>query len=242
MSQTARQFVQYHERVLATNPIAYWPLNEKVGTIAYDWVSGRVAGAQNGAHVGVTLLQSGIRDGFYSPFYDGANDYTNIYSATFAGVFNGAVGTVLIWARVDAVGRWTDGAGRRAVCLRVNANNYVQITKGAVNNRVYWDYVAGGVARGGPLDGVTTTDWMCWAETWNRPTDQFRMFYNGTQVGATQNGLGVWAGALSVTETVVGASSTVPTSPWVGTLAHCAVWSRVLSADEIADLYRARWS
>jgi len=240
MRDTARQYVQYHERVLATNPIAYWPLNEKVGTIAYDWVTARNLGAQDGAHTGVTLLQPGIGDGFYSPYYDGINDFTNVTTATLAASFSGATGTLAIWGRVSGVGVWTDGT-RRDLCLfRVDGNNIIVLNKDTVNNQLRWYYASGAVTKIRTRAAVTTTDFFHMAITWSKAADEVRAYYNGTQEGATFNALGAWAGAVN--NCFIGSSNNIPSNVYSGTLAHCAVWSRVLSADEIADLYRARWS
>jgi len=244
MRHRAREFVQYHERVLATDPIAYWPLDEKQGTVAYDWVSGRSVGAQNGAHTGVTLYQPGIGDGRTSPLYDGVNDYTNIHSAAFVAAFNGAEGTAAIWARVNAAGVWTDGQTRMAFYIAVDGNNRVTVGKSALNNTIFWTYTAGGVNLA-PTNASTSTDWMHMAVKWSKragESGEMRGYLNGAQPGATQINLGVWAGALNNTTTVIGAQSTVPALIWLGWLGHCAVWDRALSAATIADLYRARWA
>lgn len=235
VAQTARQFVQYHERVLATDPIAYWVLDEKSGAVAYDLVSGRVAGAQNGAHVGVTLGRDGIGDGRTSPFYDGANDFTNVFSAALAGAFNGAEGTVLIWGRVNGAGVWTDGAWRRLCEFNASPANRVIISKHLNNNTLTWAYQAGGVIEIVNTAGYTTTDWFCMAMSWSAGADAVIPYFNGVP-GATMATLGVWAGALSNTNTIIGAENITPITIWNGTLAHCALWDRALPAAPLADL------
>lgn len=237
-----RQFVQYHQRALATDPIAYWPLNERQGAVAHDWVSGRVAGAQNGTHNNVALLQPGIGDGFCCPFYDGANDWTNIHSAAFQAAFTSAQGTLAIWGRVDGAATWADGAVRRAVQLGVDGNNRIWLGKGAANNTLYGEYTAGGVVDAIVIGGVTTLGFFHLAITWDvnaPPTGEVRVYYNGVQSGATQVGLGVWVGNLNVVRTNIGADGNFPSAVWDGCLAHCAVWDRVLSAHEILDLYES---
>lgn len=238
----ARQFVQPHQCVLATDPIAYWLLDEKTGAVAYDWVSGRIAGAQNGAHVGVTLGQDGIGDGRTSPLYDGANDFTNIYSIPFAGAFSPTEGTAAIWAKVSGAGVWTDGAQRTTIRFAVNASNYIEIIKAVANNQLSWTYRAGAVSDVVHLAGLTTVDWMHLVLTWSKPDDEVIAYYAGLQTGAIQNGLGVWAGALANWATVIGAGTTVPGTLWSGYNAHGAVWDRPLSAAEIDQQYRARWA
>lgn len=227
--------VQYHQRVLAMDPFAYWMLDEKSGAVAYDLVSGRVAGAQNGAHTGVTLGADGIGDGRACPLYDGANDVTNIYSVTFRGAFDGTEGTAAIWARVSAAGVWTDGSYDWAVRLFVDVNNGVDLYKTNVNNLFQASYKAGGTTKARNITCNETT-WLHFVITWSASADKVIAYKNGVQEGATLTGLGVWAGNLIATATCLGASSTGPGSPWNGYLAHGAVWDRALSADEVADL------
>lgn len=234
-AQVARQFVQYHQRVLATDPIAYWVQDEKSGAVAYDLVSGRVAGAQNGAYTGVTLGQDGIGDGRTSPYYGGANDYTNIHSATLAGAFNSSTGTALIWFRIGAAGVWTDGNQRNALTLVVDGANGIQIFKDGNANLMACRYRAGGVTKNVVIPSGGTLDWIHIGLTWNKPADEMRPYYNGTQFGATQNGLGVWAGNLAAAFTNIGCYQTIPNFVTNGYIAHVAVWGRVLAA-EIADL------
>ena len=228
--------VQYYQKVLALDPIAYWMLDEKSGAVAYDMVSGRAAGAQNGAHTAVTLAQSGVGDGRTSGSYDGATSYTNVYSATLAGAFNGAAGTVMIWAKVSAAGVWSDGTQRHAFTVRADLGNRVQIVRTTNNGELRFAYSAGGTAETVDLAGLSTTGWMNLAVTWSKADEEMRAYYNGVQTGATQINLGVWAGALAANTTVIGAATTTPGSEWSGTLAHCAIWDRAITPAAIADL------
>jgi hypothetical protein len=220
-------------------------LDEKSGAVAYDLVSGRVAGAQNGAHTGVTLGADGIGDGRACPFYDGANDLTNVYTATFAAAFNAAEGTAMMWAKVVNAGVWTDGAARRSIQMRADISNRISIEKAAANNEINFVYIAGGTSEVVAIQPITDTDWMHLALTWSKSAGangEMRAYYNGTQTGATQTALGVWAGALNATVTSLGAGGTGPWNVWNGWVAHGAVWDRPVSADEVQQLYRARRS
>jgi hypothetical protein len=224
---------QYYQKVLATNPIAYWMLDEKSGTGAYELVSGRVAGAQNGTHTGVTLVQPGIGDGRTSPFYDGTNDYSNVFTAALAAAFDGDVGTLMCWGKVNAVGAWTDGVDRAlAVFYESTFVNRLWLYKFGGNN-FRCLYRAGGVNR--VIDIPTTTvDWFCAGITWSASLDEVKGYWNGAQSGATLNGLGVWGAAIN--RAIVGAQTTVPATPWIGYGAHCVLWDRVLVGGEMASL------
>ena len=230
-TDSQRQFVQYHQRVLNTNPIAYWPLNEQNGTVAYGWAV-RPTGTQNGTHAGVTLGQPGIGDGNTVPYYDGANDYTNILTATFSSAFNGATGAVAMWLKMANAGVWTDGVARYAMRLSIDANNYIILIKSSANNILTLTYTAGGVIETATI-GSSTTDWFHLAMTWSKPAEEVRYYYNGVWQ-ETDITLGVWAGAFAVA--VIGAANTTPAFPWQGYIAHTAIWTRALSDSEIAAL------
>jgi hypothetical protein len=229
--------VQYYQRVMAPDPFTYWMLDEKSGPVAYDLVSGRVAGAQNGTHVNVTLWEPGIGDERTSCAYNAkAGSYTNVHSAALAGRFNGSEGTAMIWARVSAAGVWTDGAFRYLFNLQADANNQVFIAKGIANNTMNWQYKAGGVTKQVQNAAMNQTAFINVALTWDKVADEVRAFLNGVQTGATLNGLGVWAGAPGVTTTCIGSASTAPATVWDGWLAHCALWNRCLTPAQVARL------
>lgn len=230
--------VQYHQRILETDPIAYWIQDERVGTVSYDWVRRSQGSDQDGAYTGVTLGEPGIGDGRTSPYFDGVNDFNNVFTATLQGRFNGVEGTAMAWARVANSGVWTDGADRYIVNLRVNAGNNLFIRRnGANNNRIRWRYEAGGIARTVDLTGPNHTDWFFVALTWSASagaTGEVRAYYNGVQTGAIQVALGAWAGNLAAGNTVIGAYSTAPANVWHGYIAHCAVWNRALTPQELS--------
>jgi hypothetical protein len=225
---------RYNPKVLAVRPanlIAYWPLNELAGAVA-----GNMEGTadRDGAYTGVTLGEFGIGDGGRAPYFDGANDYVNIYTASLDGAFNGAEGTLMAWLKVSAEAVWTDGSFREAIELRVDNNNRVVVQK-KNTNVLAWTYVAGGVARE-KTKAVTPLGWFCMGFTWSAAANQAIPYYDGVSEGAIAGAVGVWAGALAATTTVIGAYSTIPVSPWKGLIAHVALWTAPLAAAEMALL------
>lgn len=70
--------------------------------------------------------------------------------------------------------------------------------------------------------------------TWSKAADQMIFYINGVAITPISTGLGVFAGALSTTQTIVGALNTgVTAQVWLGLLAHMAVFNRPLSAAEV---------
>jgi len=222
----------YTNKVLALNPIAYWPMAESSGTVMLD-ASGN---GRNGTYTAVTLAQTGIGDGRTSASFDGSTSLGNAFTAGLQGAFNPAEGTSAIWCKVSAAGVWTDGVQRFASLFGVNlSSNYAGIYKRTVSNSFENDYFAGGVAKAVAFT-QSPTAWFHIAMTWSVAADQVKFYTNGVQQGATLTGLGTWSGALASTRCVIGAGSTAPATVWSGTLAHAVVFASALSPTNIAAL------
>ena len=226
----------YIDKVIGLGPIAYWPLNEGSGTTA----ACQINPAQNGTYTGVTLANDATGSfGTAAPFFDGANDYVNIYSLTLANAWNTPERSMMVWAKVNGAGVWTDGATRAAIDLRgvVGTDNYIQ-RKDNVNNRLDWLYrsSAGGILQTRSEAGVSTTDWMCLIFTVSVASNQAIAYRNGSQVGAALAGILAWGGLLGATQACVGAQNTTPADVWHGWCAHAALWNRVLPSAEVTAL------
>jgi len=219
----------YRAKVLATGPIAYWPLNETSGAVATCLVNA----AQNGAYTGVTLANVADPTGAgVAPYWDGLNDYCNVYTATLAAALSKTTGTMLLWAKRPNPPGWD--LANIADLFRpvfVNTSNTLGISK--VNAAAWWEYMQGAtVVR--RTDTPATDAWLCLACTWSTVADEFLAFKNGAQVSTTGTGLVAPSGALS--KAVIGARDTTATRPWQGWIAHVALWNTALAPATIATL------
>jgi len=223
----------YLRKIQSVRPeslIALWPQNEPLGHA----VSTEIVRGYHGAYTAVTLGQPGIQgSGMTSAGYNGATAFNNIYSVALNAMFDGSEGTALIWQHVNS---WVDATARCSMRLYVDANNEVKIERSAVNNRLTFTYESGGVVNAVNANGKTDTGLVPCAITWSKSADEVITYYDGTQNGAIQNGLGIWAGNLNVNLTVIGAGSTGAAIPWHGRLAPGLVYSTPLTADQIAYL------
>lgn len=224
-------YSQRLKNLFGSSIVGYWRGNEEAGTVAVDY-SGN---GYNGVYTGVTLGQEGIGDGLTCPLYDGANDFTNIYSAGFAGAFNVNAGTHAIWLRMFNAAAWTDGTARAFFDIRADDTNRGTLLRSTVNNRLDFEYQAGGTLSQVVLSGMSSLDWMHIAFTWDTVADQFKAYFNGIQTGATQTGLGVWVGALSSTRCTIGSYTTTPLAVTNGWLAHALDLNRVATPAEMAQ-------
>jgi len=227
----------YDQKVLATGPIAYWPLWETAGVTAVNY--GSLGAAANGTYVSIVPGTGIGPDGGPCPWFDGAADYVNIFTPAFDAAFNGATGTALLWFRAANVGVWTDAARGDTLMLFDDAGNFYRMTKAAANNR--WE--GSGVAGAGTVTITRNASaeiiWIPTAITWSDSAnaDEFKAFWAGAQVGATSAALNAWAGGgLTATATAIGAYGAGVINPFHGWIAHCAIWDRVLPQAEITDL------
>jgi hypothetical protein len=221
---------QYWHKVNAIrrgNLIAQWPIWEPDGTDVHDYSGMR----RHAVSVDLGARAAGSDGVHQAALFDGATSYVNVYSAALAAAFNGAEGTIVIWPKVYNVGVWTDGLIHFATAFFADVNNNVQLYKDTID-RLVWIYIAGGVAVAVALI-VNPTAFMCLGLTWSKSNNRMRAFYNGLQTGVDQVGLGVWAGALDATWTVIGAYNTVPLYSWYGWIAHGALWNVELSPSEV---------
>jgi hypothetical protein len=219
----------YGAKIAALGPIAYWPMDEPSGSVAFD----RSGNGRNGAYTGVTLGQPGIGDGRTAPSFDGATSFNNIFTPSLAAAFNGAQGSFVIWGKVSAPSVWLDGISRRMILLQVDANNRIGINKAIANNEVDWLYVAGGVSKTAGVISFSPSIAFCVGLTWDKAGDAVKFYVSGVQSGVTQTGLGVFAGSLSSTQTIIGALSTAAAQVWNGILGYGALFNRTLSATEM---------
>ncbi|MFN2233880.1 MAG: LamG-like jellyroll fold domain-containing protein [Anaerolineales bacterium] len=228
------------EKILGTETddlIVYFPMDEESGSTA-DNAEGTAA--RDGAYTGVTLGQS--VSPFTAPLFDGVNDYLDIYSANFASAFNGTDGTMMGFAKVSGAGVWTDGIDRRVINISAGVD-YIYIARSAANNKITMAYRASG--GGATFDNVSedvgpTTDWKMYALTWTHDGgDELKAYIDGSQAGATQTGLAEWITALSVAGCNIGSYNTTPIKAWDGYLAHCAIWTKALTAAQLLAIYEA---
>jgi hypothetical protein len=110
----------YQQAVAALNPISYWPLNETIGTIAYD-----VIGGYNGTYTGgCRLAQAGPTNSIfgaasYSAGFDGSSAYVDIPEGPFN--LTNAV-TAVAWVQLLATPTFDGLFGHGDASWRMSVN------------------------------------------------------------------------------------------------------------------------
>ncbi len=225
----------YTKKVLGYGPIAYWPLYETSGVTAECLVNS----AQDGTYardVSVMGTGDGIGDGGTAPVFDGTNDFVNVLTAAGQAALNTATteGSAAIWFRVGS-GAWTDGTFR-AKCAFVddNSNRYT-LYKSNANNTLYSLHYAGGTGETHSEAGQSSLDWMHFLLTWSESADEVKYYLDGNLL-ATDTTIGNWSGDGTWTNMLIGATSLAPASPWLGGLAHCAIFPSALGQTAATNL------
>ncbi|MBN1679580.1 MAG: LamG domain-containing protein [Anaerolineae bacterium] len=223
--------VTYADRVrrtLSTRLVGYWPLSEQNGTVAAD-TSGNDF---DGTAAGVAWGADGIGDDQTAATFDGSAT-VDVFSSGLAGAMDTAEFTLALWIKPTAA-CWQGPTNRRPVFFWADTNNRIYMGKYAEGGFGV-TYLAGGVSRGVSRSGLSSeTDWLHVAVTVSASANELRWYWNGTQYGSTITGLGTWSGAITLA--VIGAMNTTPDCPWLGGIAHVALWDTALSADQIAKL------
>jgi hypothetical protein len=225
----------YRQKVLGYLPLAYWPLNEAGGVVAYD-----LSGNGYNASIGNAVPgQAGIGDGGLCPWFDGTNDYVYLYSAALSAAWGTpAAGTALLWLKVAGSGVWTDGAARRGLSLQNTSANQIVLGRPSNNGSLYWEYRANSVVKTLTLGSQSSVGWLCLGLTWDTATGEAKWYLGGAQQGATVTGIGTWSAAgFNASWCVLGVNNvSAYGEDWYGYLAHCALWARALTPAQMADL------
>lgn len=215
----------YAALVVTNYPLAYWPLGETNGLIAYDLVGG-----YNGNYIGgVTLGQPGVPTvGFLAPRYAALFDGTSDYVVIPKGPFNitSAITTVA-WVNVPVTPHFSGIIGRGDSSWRMSVNGSGQP----------------GAANSGSGDATSPTSIV--GNGWHMVT------YAYTGIAGANNGALYVDGVLKANNTVTtlaGNNSDV----WIGgapdygtgrllpaSIAHVAVFTNGLSAAQVLALYKA---
>jgi hypothetical protein len=240
----------YIDLVNSLSPIAFWPLNETVGSSAHDEVDVN----QNGAFSNVTLDAADDPFGeIRVPDFNGSTSLVNIYSTalntSYKTAVNGDEFSMMAWVRIDQVADWIDGTWGTMLYLRTDGTNeFVRVRKGSVSGcPTGCPYVTGllknGVGNWGTdsivMDDTvptTPTDWALLVITWSLSDLDVTMYFDGTTNSLTDGFNVTFTGDLDNTKSCIGAEDTSGTNAFKGQMCYVAIFDYALSAANISAL------
>ena len=254
----------YDTAVLALNPIAYWPLNETSGTVAYNY-SATYGGALNGTiqeyseapnvlgvpgpsitglgggdtAISFGLLNPGPGNDLVGANYCGTeNALSAARSGTGITIGNTNLMvtsnlTIAMWALLPN-GLNTSGNQGYAYGQQNNANGHMAFLGATGGGQIYWSD-GGSAYQAGPHLGDGT--WHLWVATYNATNTTTSNYIDGAYVVGSQK---VQNNALTfstLTTTIGSDSAGGYTRNWNGDICRMAVFTNVLTPDQVASLY-----
>jgi hypothetical protein len=223
-------YVGYPGDVLAHQPVGYWRLNETSGTNANESSGSGV----DGTYAGVTLGAVGpLSDG--STAVEFGNDDTHRVAITQN--LNGITTAITIegWVYADTL---TNPNTHRMWWSAEDSATYASFN-GATNARPFISLRISGTQRTLSAGSVPSTGtWYHVAATWTSG-DYIRLYVNG-ELSATSGSTYSGTLALGSGTHYIGKYSGDALRAWDGRIAEVAIFSRALSATELAGRYAAR--
>lgn len=218
-----------------------WPL---VDIASGTTINAFINSARNGTLTGWALQDAaGPVTGTLAPSSDGINDFGNIYTSGggvgLNDIFNGSVFSVIVWGKPTT---WvTLGVQRRFIDIRADGSNLFLLTQTGTTGQIQALYRAGGVTKSVTTATGSPAGWVLYGLSVDSGADEMKVFFNGSQTGTTQTGLGTWSGgALNSTQTIIGAFSTTPSLVFDGHLSYVAFkFGSIWSPADHSDIYDA---
>jgi Concanavalin A-like lectin/glucanases superfamily/Fibronectin type III domain len=229
-SQVSAMPGSYAGWVFGANPVAYWPLNETSGPIAFELVHG-----SNGVYAGGYTLATGgaIGAGFGSPhrivIYNGASGYTQIPR-----LIGGTNFSIVFWVRTGASGgtpNWYNGEGL--------VDGEVTGTTGDFGVALVGAKVGFGV--GNPdttltsIKSISDNQWHQVVATRDAGSGAMKLFIDGKSDNNVTGPTGVRTNppAMRIGSLQTGANF------FNGSISDVALYQQVLTTNQIATLYSA---
>lgn len=175
----------------AGNILAYWPLNETSGTVAYD-LSGN---GYNAAYHGVLALNQSGANKSKSVDMQGTGDI-NIYSESLANVFNGNEGYIEFSVKTDGT-QWLDST-KYLFWIGKDSNNCFAL-KGSGTGNLYFQFWGGGTYKSTNVAAPYGSRFFRIGCRWSKVNDKIDFFLNGKKqvISATATvGLGTFSGPI----------------------------------------------
>lgn len=210
-------------RVRSMKPIAYWKLDENLGTTTVTDSSGN---GYNGSVTSAVMGAAGV-DKKSATFTDTTT--INVFSSGLASAFPANLFTASLWIRTTT---WTDGSNRRALHFQADAQNRLLILREAAENNILRIvYLAANTNNAVYLRGMTTFDFFHLGVVVDGTL--LKVYFNGVFYDSVTLS-GTWSSAI--TGANLGSASGSTANSWSGGLDEVSLYNRDLTDSEIAYL------
>lgn len=224
---------EYERLILAANPAGYWPLGERSGTTAKAYGSTVLDGTYTACTVGVEPAPGGGT----CPHFQSTSAKVAIVDDNAWSPQAGASGliTTECWAKPDAAMIGTGGMlickyGGYEYALQSNADNSVSLF--VLNTSVA---VIGETKT--PANTLVPGRWFHFCGTFDKAANVMEMYLNGRRVGGPNTISGTSSNGTA--QLRLGNRGDNDAGGWIGRIAHCAIYPRVLPSYEIRQHFLA---
>jgi len=208
--------------------IGHWKMDESSGFTAADsggYVNDGTLEDMNGNEWTAGLLGGALE-------FDGDNDYIDV--GDVGDEIDVTKGTVSGWVELNSSS--TTSTLFRAAA---DGNNFISLHWKADDSAFAMRYYANGVQKFVDIPSALIDEddgkQHFVALTWDKATDEVKVFYDGAQYGSTQTGLGVFSGSIG-TNVGIGMNKLDGIGNLAGMIDDVRVYNYALSDEEIADL------
>ena len=216
----------------ASTPI---DMTDNVGLWHFEGNADDTSGqGNNGTVSGATQVTGKV--GTYAYEFNGSSDYIEVTgSDVFPGTTNAI--TISLWQygdssqpRADTIFEGFGASGNRVI------NSHFPWSDG----RIYWDCGDGGTSTVDRIDKAASTaeyegQWNHWVFTKDVASGAMKLYLNGAE---WHSGTGKTRTLSTISTFRIGGALWPGVAPYAGKIDEFAVWTRALSATEIADIYR----
>jgi hypothetical protein len=210
--------------------VSYWAMRNS-GTTVYDEWGSKHGAAHNGVTFGADYAV--VNDGAW---FNGTNGYISVGEIAAFTPLTGDRSWSFWMKKEDSALSFLFGSYREGP-----PNSGLSVQGYATTNRIY-GYIRDGSSNYRVRDNVISANaWLFIVITWAGSTDDLNIYVNGSSAGqGTVNAAGTVGSVSPVYETFIGARNLngVPNGHMMGRIDEFRAHNRVLSADEIKQLYR----
>lgn len=161
-------------------------------------------------------------------YFDG-NDYINIDESN--NDINTTAGTIV---SVFTPSDWGDASAAVLISYRVDGNNNIEFYHEDWDSLIRLKYKAGGIAKEATNTLIKNILYHA-VLTWDKTADEVKGYIDGSQIGATLNGLGNWAGSITIGK--IGAARTPAQNFYEGSKKSTIIFPTALSAAQVKFLH-----
>jgi len=188
LTANALNYEQRVRHITGNDLMRHFDLTDRSGTAAVD----RSPVGTNATYTNSPTLSAIVgSDGKRAPLFDGVDQHVVLGNLSPLG--NSLDFTVIIWAKVSAVGVWTDGIARQMMLLRSDTSNRIELAKLLDDNTIVAFVRAGGSNSALNLGSMTTTEWFCFGMECSGTTHE--VFFNGVSQGTINSS--AWTGSAA---------------------------------------------